>query len=119
MNGSDQPSPGETQEQRLARLEARLARVEEYLQIGTGASHEAPVPVSGARGGEEFEFAVGQRWFANVGILALVLGTLFTLSLPYSGLSPFLPPVLGYAAAAAFVLTFARASNNEFVYFQF
>jgi hypothetical protein len=26
---------------------------------------------------------------------------------------------VGYAAAALFVLTFARATNNEFVYFQF
>jgi uncharacterized membrane protein len=113
MSGSGQSPPEETQAERLARVEARLARVEEYLQLGTGAAEAAPAPGDERQRGDELEFAVGQRWFANVGILVLVIGTLFTLSLPYAGLPAAVPPLMGYAVAAAF-LVLARFARSSF-----
>ena len=101
MNGTDQPLPEETTAERLARVEARLSRLEAYLQFDVGA---ASGPAPAARPGrpeDEFEFEVGQNWFAIVGIVVLVLGAAFTLSLPYAGLPAGLPSLIAYGAAGA------------------
>ena len=108
------PSPSFSSEslsaERIARLEARVAAIEERLAqagwVGGGAAAAADdvggpfVPI-GTKGGEALEYEVGENWFARVGILALAIGGVFTLSLPYGELPAFLPSVVGYAVAAA------------------
>lgn len=107
---------------RLVRIEERLARIELQLSLGAApvetraplAPEAAAVTVaavppesvkSAEHADEEFEFEVGQRWFARVGILALAIGGAFLLSLPHPRLSPSVPSLAGFAVAAVlFVL---------------
>jgi hypothetical protein len=103
MNGPDQPPPGDSLAERLARAEARLARLEAHLQLD-GAPAEAPAPWAPAAGSEdELELVVGQRWLGTVGILVLLLGGAFTLSLPYPALPAWAPSLIGAGVAAALV----------------
>ena len=87
--------------EKVRRLEARLAVVEERLQLNEAAG-PAETPVAAARSGldEEMEFKLGQEWFSRVGIVALGLGVAFTLSLPFRELPAAFPSLLGYVLAA-------------------
>ncbi|HMD62205.1 MAG TPA: hypothetical protein VKG78_12270, partial [Opitutaceae bacterium] len=113
MNGAGQPPSGETTDERLARAEARLARIEDYLQLDAGPSAVAPSPDAARRKADELELRVGQNWFASLGILVLVIGVAFTLALPYAGLPAAVPSLIGYGAAAALFLL-ARAWRRTF-----
>jgi len=97
---------------RLARMESRLARVEDYLQLGRPAAGDPPPEVAHGRA-EAFEFAIGQKVFATVGIVVLVLGAVFTLSRPCAGLPAAAPALIGYGLAAALFLL-ARAGRRGF-----
>jgi hypothetical protein len=98
---SDSPvAPSELAE-KVRRLEARLAVVEERLQLGD-ANGTAETPAATGLPGmdEEMEFKLGQEWFSRVGIAALGLGVAFTLSLPFRDLPPAFPSLFGYILAA-------------------
>lgn len=105
-----------TTSDRLAHLETRLARLEEYV-LGQGAdfpARPAPATVSPLSPGaekpsEDFEFEVGQNWFARIGILALAVGGGFLLTLPHPNLPPVAPSVVGWLVAVGLLLL-ARAS---------
>ncbi len=101
----------------LLRLEQRLARLEQHLQLppldclppSETISPPAPEPIplalaAAAPAAEELEFVVGQNWFAGVGVLVLTCGVGFALSLPLSGLPPGLPAGLGAALAGGLFL---------------
>lgn len=95
---------------RLARLEARLARLESHLGVPTGPEPSTPPPAAdigppaAAGTDDEFEFEVGQNWFAVAGILALALGAAFMLSLPYARLPAGVPSLAGGLVAAGLFL---------------
>ena len=113
MSGTSQLPDDRGAAERLARVEARLSRLEEYLNIAPAGPASAPSPEAARRKEDELEFRVGQNWFAAVGILALVIGAAFTLSLPYPGLPDAAPSLLGYGVACALVLL-ARAGRRSF-----
>ena len=112
--GEESANPTVTAE-RLAQIEARLARLEARLPSAPDRGQSDPVvadptsppafagptPGGGGQTEEEFEFVLGQKWFAHAGILVLALGAAFTLSLPYPNLPPALPTVLGYLLAGS------------------
>ncbi len=123
------PSDAASDAERLAQLEARLARIEAHLGLaadesgmgvspGSGGAEQTHgrdarattepseiAPLTMAQTEDELEFEVGQNWFAVVGILALTLGGAFMLSLPYANLPAGVPSVVGFAGTvAAFVL---------------
>jgi hypothetical protein len=101
--GDEGPGP------RLARLEARVARIE--AELGLVAAAPEPRVAEGAPAaetGEDLEFKLGQAWFARAGIAALGIGFAFTLSLPFPSLPAAAPAAAGYAAAALLVLAAAR-----------
>ena len=110
----------------LLRLEQRLARIEQHLQLPplaetsraaeTSADRETVgplAPVSTKQTDEEMEFVVGQKWFAGVGVVILTAGIGFALSLPLAGLPPVAPPVAGLAFAAGLLLA-ARVGQKAF-----
>lgn len=111
--------------ERLARLEDRLTRLEAQLGSGLGVPaspgiRELPAAdvasesvAARAPEGEEFEFEVGQNWFAVAGILALALGAAFMLSLPYASL-PAVIPSLGGAMVAGGLFLLARLWERAF-----
>ena len=109
---------------RLARLEARLARLETHL--GVPAELEPPTPTpptaivppaaESTGTDDEFEFEVGQNWFAVAGILALALGTGFLLSLPHARLPAGVPSLAGgLVAAGLFLLAHVWRRSFELV----
>ncbi|NQV29463.1 MAG: hypothetical protein HQ508_01125, partial [Candidatus Marinimicrobia bacterium] len=50
---------------------------------------------------DAFELRIGEYWFAYVGIAVLVLAFVFMLSLPWSGIHPVLPSLLGLSICGA------------------
>ena len=114
LNDQNLPSGPESLTDRLARIEQRLARLETRLELAAVASPliqtAAPAPadsgvtvlaippeVAPGAADDEIEFQVGQSWFAQAGIFALTIGVGFMLSLPYSGVPPWVPSLAGFA----------------------
>lgn len=111
MNQPDQPPPQVTTqlEETLRRLEARIARIETYLQFG-------PLPETRAHEGVEalmatpqvskeekeaaLELKIGEFWLARVGIVALLVGTAFFIAYPLEVLPPLVHSLIGYLAVA-------------------
>lgn len=101
---------------RIAQLEERISRLEAHVGLSlissaSGAmvppSALAPVFTERTTTKEEFEFEVGQHWFALAGIAILTAGVAFLLSLPYPGL-PTAVPALGGLGIAVALLAVAR-----------
>lgn len=102
---------------RIARLEARIARIEAKLSLDSNeaesvAETDLESPHAG-RSAEEFEFEVGQHWFAVAGVIALTLGAGFLLSLPFTALPAVLPSIIGYTVVGGLFLL-ARAWRHSF-----
>jgi uncharacterized membrane protein len=109
----------------LQRLEIRLARLEEHLglpplaaftpadDLAAPSAYDAPTPAAAEPPEEELEFVVGQNWFASVGVLVLTCGVGFALSLPWAGLPPAVPSILGYVLAGGMLLV-ARLWHKSF-----
>jgi hypothetical protein len=91
--------------ERLALLEARIARLEALAQppVAPAASRKPDIPAvqtADERSGADFELEVGQNWFARVGILALAAGGAFLLAQPFPNLPAGIPSVAGFVFAA-------------------
>ena len=110
----------------VRRLEQRLARLEQHLQLPSleeirpvvetrAAPEPIPLiaPVTTAQTEEELEFEVGQKWFAGVGVIVLTCGVGFALSLPLTGLPPAAPAVAGLVLATV-LLVVARLGQQSF-----
>jgi hypothetical protein len=118
VNTPEQPAADSGSAERLSQLEARMARVEEQLRQGGERAFPAaapliPSPAAPGAAEEELEFQVGQNWFAAAGIFVLAVGIIFSLARPYAGWPRAAPALIGYAAAAAFLLC-ARAWRRTF-----
>jgi hypothetical protein len=117
MNESNERIREDAAIRRIAQLEERVAQLE--TRICAACELPAVVPPSTAamagagRTEDEFEFEVGQNWFARVGIVVLSIGAGFTISLPYASQPAGVPSLIGYAfAAGLFVL--ARIWRQSF-----
>ncbi len=117
MSETPTPRPEPTLNETVLRLEQRLARLEQHLRLPALPDVAPPVspadiapvvapppPASSEQEAEELEFVVGQNWFASVGVLVLTCGVGFALSLPWSGLPPLAPSVVGYTLAGGLLL---------------
>lgn len=90
----------------LRQLETRLRKVEALLKVEpeqealTEAQH--PELLAGtAEKADSLELDIGEYWFAKVGIVVLVIGLAFLLTLPYRNLPVLLPSLLGYLLVGA------------------
>ena len=99
----------------LARLEARLARIEAHLHLEEPevAPAGAPAPLVPCPDvpQDDLEYRIGQEWFSRVGVAALAFGVAFTLSLPYRSVPSYVPSLVGYllvAMLAGIILASAR-----------
>jgi hypothetical protein len=104
--------------ERLRSLEERIGRMEERLDLRPAGVPPAEAPVSGEPPGprreeEEIEFELGQSWFARTGIVVLALGMVFLLTLPWTGLPPALPALIGLALAGSLFLA-ARVLRSSY-----
>lgn len=104
-------SPHGEAEARL--LEARLARLENYLgfrpltaadaeAILSGAANQgiAPLPTAAAAG-DGLEMEIGEFWLARIGIVALIVGLGFLVAYPFPALPAAAPSLIGFAAFGA------------------
>lgn len=108
MNATRQPGPAPAE--RLAGIEARLARIERRLGL---EPEEAPVdgpgpPLPSPTGDAGIEFAVGETGFAIVGVFALLAATVFTLALPYPRLFGAAPSLAALLLGAGCLLIAGR-----------
>jgi Predicted membrane protein (DUF2339) len=104
---------------KTAFLENRIARLEKVLELKPLEMAEAipaeqdsiaPSPKVG------LEFQIGQFWFAKIGVILLLLGTIFILSLPYQDLPPFLPGTIGlFIAGVIALLALFIKKHSQFI----
>lgn len=113
----DQQPPLASSDDRVGRLEARLARIEARLGLDfvLGGALVADEPAERrandgavlpgmARAPDELEQRVGQSGFAVAGVIVLTIGIGFMLSQPYPKLPIGLPPAAGIALATGLLL---------------
>jgi len=86
---------------RIAKLEARIAKIEHQLSIGAShepltAQSELSIPEAGTADSENLEFQIGQFWLAKTGIVILAIGIAFLLTFPYEDLPSGIPSLAGY-----------------------
>ena len=104
----------------LDKLESRLSRIEAHLHLeplpNTGKSYgKSEATGDSLKSTDRLELAIGEFWFARVGIIILALGIAFVLTFPYNNLPPVMPSLAGYF----FVLTIFGLSHywrENFVY---
>jgi hypothetical protein len=81
----------------LRRLEARVARIEDYLGISSGIESEL---VESVKASEKvsWEIKIGEYWLAHLGTAVFLLGLAFFISYPFKAISPVLINLFGYLA---------------------
>lgn len=109
MNQPDPPQVTIQLEETLRRLEARLTRIEAYLQLGPlpeARVHEGiAAPRAAPQASDEekeaaLELKIGEFWLARVGIVALLVGTAFFIAYPLEVFPPLGHSLIGYLAVA-------------------
>jgi len=111
MNQTEESHPQIATElaETLRRLEARITRIETYLQLGplpeTRAHEGVAAPIAAPQASEEekeaaLELKIGEFWLARVGIVALLVGTAFFIAYPLEVLPPLVHSLVGYLAVA-------------------
>ncbi len=106
--------------QLIRRLEARLSRIEEHLNLEPlfAAEEQKAEPAAGPERGEEqesLEFKIGQYWFTKIGIIILSIGIGFLMLLPYQNLPPTFPSLMGYLLVGV-ILILAHALRKSYAY---
>jgi len=114
-------SIGDGIKERLERLEERVRRIEEARGMLSQASEtgdsavqfDEPEEIVGSgktvrEAQDQLEFEVGTVWFSRVGIIVLALGVAFGLSLPYPGISSYVPSLGGLLLVAIIFLAAHR-----------
>jgi hypothetical protein len=129
MNQPNQPPPQAPiqLEETLRRLEARMARIEAYLQLAPLGQAEIKAyrerieaPSSAGRESEEereeaLERKIGEFWLARVGIVALLVGTALFIAYPIAILPPLLHSLIGYSSVVG-LLFFSRLWRTTYPY---
>lgn len=121
MNETLNQGPEHELSDQMARLEKRVVHLEEICKELLAAApivqnkDFAPAPQAAPaalveprtdpkRSAEDFEFEVGQNWFAKVGIVALTAGAACALFLPFESLPAGVPSLAGYSVVAVLFL---------------
>jgi len=101
----------------LSRLEARIARIEEYLRLPSEVKLDkvSQKTESSQKIDESLEFRIGEYWLARVGAIIILLGIAFFISYPIPGIPTLFVSFLGYIAVAA-LLGLSHYWHKEYVY---
>ena len=119
MNNTSTTSLEKIQKQ-LNNLDSRISSIEEHLKIRDQEEKFEENLISlksseDAERNEKLEFHIGQFWFAKAGIVALVIGIVFLLLLPYQSLPSIVPSLLGYLIVGI-IFTISYFSKKSFSY---
>ena len=88
----------------IDRLENRIKRLEEHLKLETMVFDDVLVSTEMEKSTKEdknIELQIGQFWLAKVGVIALLTGIVFILTLPFQGLPQIYPLIIGYLIASS------------------
>jgi uncharacterized membrane protein len=107
---SDNPSLDEIKKF-LINLDERISRIETRLQILPAEEtyqekedvNESAKTIDTLEREDNLEYRIGQFWFAKVGIVVLIIGFAFLLTLPYENSPSIFPIVLGYFFSAGLI----------------
>ena len=108
---SDDPGLGEIKKILIA-LDERISRIESRLQLSplekTYTEEEeiedSKKVIETSSREDNLEYRIGQFWFAKVGIVVLIIGFAFLLTLPYENSPSVFPIVLGYFFSAGLIV---------------
>lgn len=88
------------------RIERRLTEVESALNLEREKPEPETVTETAHKKDEEddsLELAIGEFWFAKIGILAFLFGMFFLITQPLDSLPPLLPAVIGFILSLALI----------------
>ena len=87
---------------KVENLEKRMNIIESNMNISS-SREESDIRISEnlmepkkSRSNDSLELKIGQNWFAKMGIVVIIVGIMFLLSLPYDNLPSFGPALCGY-----------------------
>ncbi|HSD63641.1 MAG TPA: hypothetical protein VLB50_07575 [Ignavibacteriaceae bacterium] len=90
----------------INRIESRLSEVERALNLKRDTvetAETAPLQHKNEEEDDSLELAIGEFWFAKIGILAFLLGMFFLLTQPLNDYPPLLPVAVGYILSFALI----------------
>lgn len=90
----------------MNRIESRLSEVERALSLKWDSAEKeeaAQLPRKNEEEDDTLELAIGEFWFAKIGILVFLLGMFFLLTQPLDDYPPFLPVAAGYILSFALI----------------
>ncbi len=91
-------------DERISTIEARLSIVpEEKPYIEKEEIRKPEESISSLEREDNLEYRIGQFWFAKVGIVVLIIGFAFLLTLPYENSPSAFPTILGYFFSAGLI----------------
>lgn len=93
--------------QAMNRIEKRLTDVETALDLRRENQEKKPEPVPKPKTDDDddpLELAIGEFWFAKIGILAFLLGMFFLITQPLDKYPPMLPITIGYLLSLTLIL---------------
>ncbi len=90
------------------RLETRVNRIEEYLEIQPGSEADSEIQTSSngkhvKSEDESLEFKIGEYWLAHLGTVVLLMGIAFFISYPFKSFPTIFVSLIGFLAVAAIV----------------
>jgi RecA/RadA recombinase len=85
----------------LKSIEARISKVESYLNISSEPADVEPeeaeeISKKKVESEEELEFRIGQFWFAKLGISVFLIGWIIGNTLPFENLNQIIPVAVGF-----------------------
>jgi len=107
----------------LNKLENRISNIENRLRIFSGEEYTIETPESEnsnetlakEKNEDQLELRIGQFWLAKVGIVVLIIGFAFLLTLPYENFPLGIPSFIGFLLAGSLALL-SRYGKNNFPY---
>ena len=107
----------------LNKLENRISNIENRLRIFSGEESITETPESEnsnetlakEKNEDQLELRIGQFWLAKVGIVVLIIGFAFLLTLPYENFPLGIPSFIGFLLAGSLALL-SRYWKNNFPY---
>lgn len=100
----------------LKNLDARISRIEARLNLSSyehkTEKEEAPPLSEKDIKPDEFEYNLGEFWFAGVSIVILAIGFAFLLTLPFNEVNVFIPNGIGLAIVAGLFSVAYRWENS-------
>src|SRR3972149_9734723 len=107
----------------LNKLENRISNIENRLRIFSGEESTIETPgsensnetLAKEKNEDQLELRIGQFWLAKVGIVVLIIGFAFLLTLPYENFPLGIPSFIGFLLAGSLALL-SRYWKNNFPY---